>query len=141
MCARLLCPRPFISSHFPAGADGKSAFKYNLVPAYLRLPGGQDALIVRSVNGSSWSGNGTTSTTRNPDKLTLTTFLAQDGASVGGWARSTTCVSRGELSHVSPAVCAVPRARRPAAELVVAGPSRALSGAQARVIVHRVHIP
>lgn len=73
--------KPFISSHFPAGTDGKSAFKFNLVPAYLKLPSGQDALIVRSVNGSTWAGNGTTSTTRNPDKLTLTTFITKDGAS------------------------------------------------------------
>ena len=41
---------------------------------------GQDALIVRSVNGTSWS-KGTTSTTLNPDKLTLTTFVAKNGAS------------------------------------------------------------
>eukprot|EP01050_Picozoa_sp_SAG11_P009349 SAG11_NODE_872_length_6802_cov_8.951514_2_plen_214_part_00 len=72
--------QPFISSHFPAGHDGRSAFNFNLVPAYLRLPDGHDALIVRSVNGTSWS-KGTTSTTLNPDKLTLTSFREPDGAS------------------------------------------------------------
>ena len=71
--------KPFISSHFPVGQHGHSAFFFNLVPAYVRLPGGQDALVVRSVNGTSWA-TGTTSTTLNPDKLTLTTFTTMDGA-------------------------------------------------------------
>lgn len=75
--------RPFISSHFPMGTPGASTFTFNLVPSYLQLwlpnGGSQDALIVRSVNGSSWS-NGTTSTTLNPDKLTLTTFTTPHGA-------------------------------------------------------------
>ena len=71
--------QPFISSHFPPGQDGHSAFFFNLVPVYLQLPGGQDAVIVRSVNGTSWA-HGTTSTTLNPDKLTLTRFVSKDGA-------------------------------------------------------------
>ena len=32
--------QPFISSHFPPGHDGKSAFMFNLVPAYVQLPSG-----------------------------------------------------------------------------------------------------
>ena len=71
-CA-LLMPSLFQRQH------GRSDFYFNLVPAYLQLPGGQDALIVRSVNGTSWA-TGTTSTTLNPDKLTLTTFVDKDGA-------------------------------------------------------------
>ena len=69
---------PIISSHFPAGSDGYSAFNFNLVPAFLKLPNGSDALIVRSVNGTSWdpAKNGTTSTLLNPDKLTLTTYVS-----------------------------------------------------------------
>ena len=45
------------------------------MPAFLSLPNGSDALIVRSVDGVSWAGNGTASTSLNPDKLTLTTFV------------------------------------------------------------------
>jgi hypothetical protein len=43
-----------------------------------QLPNGSDALIVRSVNGTSWdpAKNGTTSTLINPDKLTLTTYVS-----------------------------------------------------------------
>ena len=52
----------------------------------MQLPDGSDALIVRSVNGTTWdqTKNGTTSTILNPDKLTLTTFAgsASDMGSV-----------------------------------------------------------
>ena len=46
-----------------AGQDGRSDFYFNLVPSYLQLPGGQDALIVRSVNGTSWASVKSTVTT------------------------------------------------------------------------------
>ena len=68
--------QPIISSHFEADTSGHSDFTFNLVPSFLTLPNGTAALIVRSVNGTSWdpAKNGTTSTTRNPDMLTLTTY-------------------------------------------------------------------
>jgi len=54
----------------------QSAFHFNLVPAFLTLPDGHDALLVRSVNGSTYqSHNGTASTTLNPDVITLTRFV------------------------------------------------------------------
>lgn len=66
---------PFIDSHrYP----DKFKFNFNLVPAFLTLPDGQDAVLVRSVNGTKYGspGNdGTASTMRNPDYITMAKFV------------------------------------------------------------------
>eukprot|EP00747_Dinoflagellata_sp_TGD_P179687 gnl/TRDRNA2_/TRDRNA2_30891_c0_seq1.p1 gnl/TRDRNA2_/TRDRNA2_30891_c0~~gnl/TRDRNA2_/TRDRNA2_30891_c0_seq1.p1 ORF type:complete len:408 (-),score=51.79 gnl/TRDRNA2_/TRDRNA2_30891_c0_seq1:82-1305(-) len=67
---------PFISSQKPPSVPGYSVFHFNLVPVFLTLPNGSPALLVRSVNGSSYQRwNGTSSTLLNPDRITLTTFV------------------------------------------------------------------
>lgn len=74
--------KPIISSHdFAPDLPGHSDFNFNLVPSFLTLPNGTAALVVRSVNGTSWdpAKNGTTSTTLNPDMLTLTTYRSAPG--------------------------------------------------------------
>lgn len=54
----------------------QSAFHFNLVPAFLKLPNGDDAFLVRSVNGSGYQNeNGTASTLLNPDVITLTRII------------------------------------------------------------------
>jgi len=68
--------KPIISSQIPSSEAGYSVFHFNLVPAFLTLPSGQPALLVRSVNGSTYQAwNGTSSTLLNPDRITLTTFI------------------------------------------------------------------
>ena len=69
--------KPFISSHADQ-ITPNSVFNFNLVPVFLTLPDGQPALIVRSVNGTSYAGqpgDHTASTLVHPDQITLTTFV------------------------------------------------------------------
>ena len=85
--------KPLIDSQNPPGSAGSSTFHFNLVPAYVRLPDGTDALLTRSVNSSGQcygntmqcDGNGTcdgghqcsaqgASTAINPDYITLTRY-------------------------------------------------------------------
>lgn len=65
--------KPFIDAHnYPE----ESSFSFNLVPSFITLPGGSDAFIVRSVNGSGYQkDNGTASTLLNPDVITLTRII------------------------------------------------------------------
>ena len=85
--------KPLIDSKNPPGSTGSSTFHFNLVPAYVKLPDGTDALLTRSVNSSGQcygntmqcDGNGTcdgghqctaqgASTAINPDYITLTRY-------------------------------------------------------------------
>lgn len=49
--------KPLINSQNPKGSFGSSTFHFNLVPSYLKLPDGSDALLTRSVNSSNCYAN------------------------------------------------------------------------------------
>ena len=73
--------KPFISSHSDQ-ITPNSVFNFNLVPVFLTLPDGQPALIVRSVNGTSYAGqpgDHTASTLVHPDQITLARRFLRSG--------------------------------------------------------------
>jgi predicted GH43/DUF377 family glycosyl hydrolase len=78
--ARLNAQQPIISSQTAVSKAGAhtaaSTFTFNFNPAYLTLPDGTGALLVRSSNGTNAS---TASTRANPDYLALTRLQSAAG--------------------------------------------------------------